>query len=186
MRSRRRKVIRWSVLIFTALFLAWFGTAFLVVAMPDSNKPRQVDAIVVLGPPGDQNRFRNAAALAKAGYAPNIVISLAINPHTGPTERFCQTPQPKLNVYCFHPDPATTQGEARQIAKLAAEHHWQSVMVVTSRYHISRARMIVKRCYPGQVIMVESHGSISPYIWAYQFAEQTGGFLKAFTINRSC
>src|SRR5437870_8414097 len=30
---------------------------------------------------------------------------------------------------------------------VSVEHGWKSILVVTSIYHISRARMIVKRCY---------------------------------------
>jgi len=40
----------------------------------------------------------------------------------------------------LQPHPTTTRGEAEEIGSLARAHHWSSVLVVTSKYHISRAR----------------------------------------------
>ena len=88
-------------------------------------------------------------------------------------------------MICFQPDPTTTRGEAEEIGRLARQHHWHSVIVVTSTYHVSRARLIVERCMPGTVLMVAAPGKPSLEGWGYQFLYQTGGFAKAL-LHPSC
>ena len=97
----------------------------------------------------------------------------------------CRNKNPAYQVICFQPEPRTTQGEAREIARLAGQHGWKSIIVVTSKYHISRARLIVDRCMPGTVRMVDTPAKPSLRGWAYQFAYQTGGFAKA-VLHPSC
>jgi uncharacterized SAM-binding protein YcdF (DUF218 family) len=90
-----------------------------------------------------------------------------------------------VSVTCFTPNPATTQGEAQNIRRLAAAKHWNTIIVVTSTYHVSRARMIIRRCFDGTLEVVAARTHISLLDWAYQFAYQTGGYLKA-AISRGC
>ena len=42
-------------------------------------------------------------------------------------------------------EPSTTRGEARAVARLASERDWRRILVVTSSYHIPRARLIFLR-----------------------------------------
>lgn len=63
---------------------------------------------------------------------------------------------------------------------VSVEHGWKSILVVTSIYHISRARMIVKRCFTGRLLMVAAHGRPALSEWPYNYAYQTAGYLKAF------
>ena len=55
---------------------------------------------------------------------------------------------------CFHPQPYSTQGEARWVGREARRRSWTTVVVVTSTYHLRRARMIVERCVDGEVAAV--------------------------------
>jgi uncharacterized SAM-binding protein YcdF (DUF218 family) len=55
---------------------------------------------------------------------------------------------------CFRADPYSTRGEARAIARLAAQHHWRLVDVVTSQYHVFRARILIRRCFHGGLRMI--------------------------------
>ena len=64
--------------------------------------------------------------------------------------RLCAQPR----VLCFKPAPYSTQGEARWIGREAAGRGWDSVVVVTSTYHVRRARMIVRRCFDGALATV--------------------------------
>ena len=68
---------------------------------------------------------------------------------------------------------------------MAAQHHWHSVIVVTSKYHVSRARMIIDRCLPGKLMVIAAPGRPSPGTWAYQFLYQTGGYARAW-LHPSC
>ena len=55
---------------------------------------------------------------------------------------------------CFKPDPYSTQGEARWIGREAERRGWDSVVVVTSSYHVKRARKIVGRCFHDRLAVV--------------------------------
>ena len=63
------------------------------------------------------------------------------------------TTQP-FEVVCLRPDPDSTLAEARAAAGLVAARRWQTVVVVTSRSHISRARLLFRRCVPAEISMV--------------------------------
>ncbi len=177
---RRRRWLLRSVL---ALFVLWLIACFLVVAEPTVNKPAKVDAIVVLGPPGVDGRVTEALSLAKQKYADTVVISVGDGVSVGGpagARSACRNDNPAYQVICFQPSPTTTRGEAEELGRLVARHHWNSLIVVTSTYHISRGRLIVQRCVPAKVLMVAAPGKPSATEWAYQFLYQTGGFVKAF------
>ena len=90
---------------------------------------------------------------------------------------FCATPHPKLQ--CFVPDPGTTKGEARELRRLANQYGWRTVIVVTFRPHISRARFILEQCFDGELIMVASPAHIPLTRWSFEYAYQTAGYLRA-------
>jgi hypothetical protein len=87
-------------LVLTSVLFVW----------PNTNDPRQSDAIVVLGDSGP--RVPKGIALARAGYARYLVIS-------DPDRERCPRPIHRVKVICFIPDLLTTQGEARAVANLA-------------------------------------------------------------------
>lgn len=167
-----------------ALALAWLAACYLVVAQPAVNSPVRSDAILVLGPPLVDGRLDEALRLAEQHYAGTVVISIGWDKGLQRVAA-CANDNPAYQVICFRPDPATTRGEAEELGRLARSHGWHSVLVVTSKYHVSRARLIVQRCMPGSVRMLAAAGKPSVGGWLYQFAYQTGGFAKAF-LHRSC
>ncbi len=180
-RSRWR---RWLIRSVVAVFVLWLIACFLVVAEPSVNKPAKVDAILVLGPPDVDGRVTEAYQLAAQHLAGTVVISVESDEQFR-AKSACRNQNPAYQVICFQPSPKTTQGEAEEIGRLAAQHHWKSIIVVTSKYHISRARVIVERCLPGQVLMVAAPGKPSLTKWGYEFLYQTGAFAKAM-LNRKC
>jgi len=180
----RRRWLRRGLLAAGVLVVAWLVACFLIVFDPTVNRATRADAVVVLGPPTEDNRLETGLTLINQGYASNLVISIN-SPNQRRARAVCAQPPGGVSVTCFTPDPATTQGEAQQIRRLAAAQHWNTVIVVTSTYHVSRARMIIKRCFDGRLEVVAARSHISPLGWAYQFAYQTGGYLKA-AINWGC
>jgi uncharacterized SAM-binding protein YcdF (DUF218 family) len=181
----QRRARRWfaGIAIGLAAFLCvWLLGGYFIVVHPAHDRPTKADAIVVLGPPKAQNRFAQALQLAEQGYASNLVVS--VNLSVPDIKRMCANPPDGLHMFCFNPSPATTRGEAREIKALAEANGWHRVIVMTSAYHISRARMIVQRCYSGDLEMVEARGHISPRQWAYQYLYQTAGYTKAFLLPR--
>lgn len=154
-----------------------------VYVNPQIDELRHADAILVIGGHGF-DRYPYGMTLAWQKWAPNLVLS---NGQTGDTwlNRFCSEPPAEFKVYCFAPEPATTLGEARAIKKLAAEHNWHSLIVVTARPHISRARLILERCFSGEISMVEGPDPISWRRWIYEYVYQTAGFIRAM-FERDC
>lgn len=180
----RRRWLRRTLLAVGVLFVAWLVACYLVVVDPTVNRPTHADAVVVLGPPIGNGRLETALGLVDQGYATNLVISLN-SPKQRQAARVCARPPTGVSVTCFTADPATTQGEAQNIRRLASAQHWNTIIVVTSTYHVSRARLIISRCFDGTLEMVAAHTHTSLLNWAYQFAYQTGGYVKA-AVNRGC
>jgi uncharacterized SAM-binding protein YcdF (DUF218 family) len=89
----------------------------------------------------------------RLGVAPKLVISDGLDPEWPQANRLCRSGR----AICFTPDPYSTQGEARWIGREAKERGWDSIAVVTSTYHVRRARMIVERCYHGRLAMIGAH-----------------------------
>lgn len=182
--SRARRWLRRAIGLLAALVVVWLVGGYFVIVRPATDAPAPVDAILVLGPPSVDHRATDALAMAAAGQAHTVVISV-------PTDsgwrirRACELPVPEYTVICFKPDPSTTRGEAEQIRRLADEHGWRSLMVITSTYHVTRARLIVQRCFSGRLLMVAASGRPSPGNYAFQYLYQTGGFVKAF-LHRAC
>ena len=166
------------------LALVWVAVCVRVVARPSVDRPVRSDAILVLGSPTVDGRLAKALELAEAGYAGTVVISIGWE-RGRQRIAACADDDPRYRVICFQPDPPTTRGEAQELGRLARQRHWTSVLVVTSTYHVSRARLIVERCMPGTVRMVAVRSTPSVGDWAYQFLYQTGGFAKALA-HRDC
>ena len=174
----RRRWLRRGLVLTGVVVVAWLVACYLIVVDPTVNRATHADAVVVLGPPTKDGRLETGLTLINQGYARNLVISLN-SPKQRRASAVCDRPPAGVSVTCFSPDPATTQGEAQHIRRLVSAQHWKTVIVVTSTYHISRARMIIERCFDGRLEMVAARSHISPLVWAYQFAYQTGGYLKA-------
>jgi uncharacterized SAM-binding protein YcdF (DUF218 family) len=172
---------------FLALLVIWVVGGWFVIVHPATDRPAPVDAIVVLGPPRVNGRFADAYRLVQQGFSDNLVISVATSGDRGWLAA-CHdgvAGAPAAHVYCFQPAPATTQGEARTVAAMAAQHRWSRVMVITSTYHVSRARMIVQRCYSHTLLMVPARAGIGLTEWTYEYLYQSGAYLKAM-LHRAC
>lgn len=181
---RRRRFIAAALAVLVAAFCATTARLFM---FPARGMPAHVDAIVMLG--GHGNRFHEALKLAYQHRAPYLVISLGSS-FPGPEPRGsqpvfrCGPPIPRVTVLCFPPDPATTQGEAEEVGRLAARYHWHSVVLVTITPQDSRARLRVGRCFSGKVYVMT--GSLHAYVWPYELAYEWAATIKALILQRSC
>jgi uncharacterized SAM-binding protein YcdF (DUF218 family) len=115
---------------------------------PAEQNPRHADAVVVLS--GDHLRLGKALELMTRRVAPTLVISDGRARGWRQANRLCRG-RARFRVVCFRPDPYSTRGEARAIARMAATRGWRSVLVVTSTYHVTRARLLFDRCVHGRV-----------------------------------
>ncbi|MCW2538305.1 MAG: hypothetical protein JWN95_30 [Frankiales bacterium] len=161
--------------------LVWLVGGYFVVVHPKLNQPTHADAIVVLGSVHQNGRLPLGFELANGGLADNLVLSVGASDVAAMNRDSCHRSIAHVTITCFTPDPATTRGEAEMVRRLAAEHGWTKVIVITSTYHISRARYIVGRCFDGAVEMVAAKHGIGLRTWAYQYVYQSVGYLKAFT-----
>ena len=132
--------------ILLVLVAAFVATGAYLVAVPHDDRPAKADAVIVLS--GTRQRLPVGVRLVRDGYAPLLVVSRSTNPKQL-ERRLCRS-----GALCFRADPYSTRGEARAIARLAAQHHWRTVDVVTSKFHIYRARIVIRRCYHGELRMV--------------------------------
>jgi len=85
---------------------------------------------------------------------------------------------------CFHADPLTTRGEARSVARLAQQYHWDSVVVVTSTDQALRAHLRVSRCFPGDVYVSTTPPPVLH--WFYLVPYQWAAFAKALFFEPGC
>ena len=149
-----------------------------VYVRPQIDRLRHADAILILGGEG-KSRYLVGLDLGLKGWAPNLVVSNPPEAKDVWGRDFCAAPPPRLDVHCFVPDPSTTKGEGRELRRLASQYGWRTVIVVTFRPHISRARFILEHCFDGDLVMVASPAHISVPRWAFEYVYQTSGYLRA-------
>ena len=157
---RRRLRPAWLVAlgVLLAVGVAFGGLTWRWFIHPPVDGPSPADAIVMFGGSGD--RFERAVDLADKGFADTVVIS---DPYNDEREAsrfrwFCRNdgvrpdyPVHDYEAICFDPQPQTTRGEARYVSELARERGWGRIVLVTTVDQATRARMLVGRCWDGEV-----------------------------------
>jgi len=151
-----------------------------VFVRPQTDQPRPADAILVLGGTASAQRYLTGLELAADGLAPALVLSNPYRPRDPVLDALCAGQQPGFAVVCFAPEPRTTLGEGRELRRLAAENGWQSVIVVTSTPHVSRARYIIGKCFDGELVMVGTPARLSVAGWAWLYAYHGAGYVKSW------
>ena len=126
------------------------------------------DAIVVLG--GRRNRLPVGLRLWREGVAPTLLV---FNEHGRGDDE---------HLY-FRPEPYNTRGEARTTARLAREQGWRSIVLVTSSYHVPRARMIFRRAFDGEIRAVSARATL--WRLPYDIASELVKALYAVTLRRT-
>lgn len=162
-----------------SLLLLWLLVAVNLFYYPQAaGNPGRADAVVVLAGAASE-RLPAGRELMSAGTAPVLVLSTTDTPGNANTDMLCRfTENPAIE--CFTPSPLTTRGEARSIARLAADNGWDSIVVVTSKYHLVRAEANISQCSSANVRMVATEPDLSPSQWLGRFVEETGGVMAAF------
>ena len=180
----RLRLRRKLLLIFAPLILAWVAGTLVLFVFPNMDPPGTADAVVVLSG-GRNSRLDPALKLMQQGVAPLLVISGAgLDPLWLKAQRLCRDGARGFRVLCFDPSPYSTRGEAETVTRLAQTHGWQKVDVVTSRYHVFRARMIFERCYHRQLAMIGT--SASPWNTFTSWFSEWSKLLYQLTIQTSC
>lgn len=121
-------------------------------------------------------RVPKGLELVREGVSDLLVLSdgMRIAP------RLCR----RADVLCFRPDPYSTTGEAEAVARLARDRGWDSLTVVTSTYHVYRARLLFGRCLDRSVRVV---GAGQPgWVLPRALAFETARLFWALAIDRDC
>jgi uncharacterized SAM-binding protein YcdF (DUF218 family) len=164
------------VVVVVALTALAFGT-FRLFVWPDTDRVQPADAVVVLAG-GDGERLDRGLELVQQGVAPTLALSF------GP-DRLCDRAEEPFTVVCFRPDPENTRGEAEAIARLATEHGWTNLVLVTSTSHVTRARMLLERCYSGTLQVTAATPRQDLPGWVLAIVHEWGGLAEAVT-QRDC
>jgi len=181
-------VLRRFLLAFGMLVGLWLVAVAVLFVWPQANDapPAHADAVVVLSG-GGNSRLDPALKLVERGIAPVLAIS---SPYRQPkwrtAIRLCtgQTPHPRFRVICFQATPYSTRGEAETVTRLAERDGWNRLVVVSSTYHLTRARMLFRRCYRGTLWTV---GTSSPwYRLPEEWASETGKLIVQTAVERGC
>ena len=152
------------------------ATAFLFV-WPREDDVARADAVLVLA--GNfKKRLPEGRQLWERGIAPTLVLS--VEPDEDYPRELCRRPR----IVCFDAKPYSTAGEAETFAPIARRRGWSRILLVTSVYHVTRARMLFRRCVDGEVDAVGTHepafGLLHNIAWEWPKL----GY--ALTVKRGC
>ena len=180
-------MLRRVLVVLAIVVAAWIVACLVLFVWPpaETGAPAHADAVVVLSG-GLNARLDPGLALMRRGIAPTLVVSGAFHgTRWKKAQRLCRGAyHVRYRVLCPRPRPFSTQGEARMIARLAREHGWSRVVVVTSTFHVSRAHMLVQRCYDGRLWMVGTH--VPWWRLPEELVAETGKLLVQLTVRRAC
>jgi uncharacterized SAM-binding protein YcdF (DUF218 family) len=157
-----------------AVFVAL--TLYLLVLV-QSDDPKHADAIVVLS--GDRKRLATGVRLFMQGVAPTLVISRDGRPWRE-ADALCAG----ANIICFQANPYSTEGEAQEVGRLERKQGWRRIVIVTSRYHLRRARMLFDRCTGRRPQVVAAKTTVLNYLVDVPW--EWGKLVYQLTVDRSC
>jgi hypothetical protein len=142
----RRPALRLVVALLLVVFVAASSVLFV---WPASDQPQHVDAILSLNGSDETAREAESVALAEKGYAHVLLLSQGGYAENTPCPNV-----PRVVVVCFVPNPARTVGEVEFAARYLRRHGLHSLMVVPGRTQATRARLLVRRCFSGRLVVV--------------------------------
>jgi uncharacterized SAM-binding protein YcdF (DUF218 family) len=174
---------RWLAALLVCVAVAIVLASAALFVWPKTDQPGPADALVVLGPGLGGERLTRALELTRERLAPVIVVSGSRQPARWPLEHeLCAT----ARAICFRARPFTTRGEARIVARLAREHGWRSLVIVTSTYHVTRVRLLYDRCFDGRILVVaaEPPGGLAARVRT--MLHEWGGLADTLLRSRSC
>ncbi len=160
----KRCVITVGVFLLGGLLAFLFITLRIGYFLDATQPPAQVDAIIVLGGEGSSfPRTQHALVLHGAGRAPLVVFSGGTLRDAGLACSSAQLSQEAAlhlglpaSAIVLAPEAQSTYDEAVNLGALAQEKGWQSLLLVTDRFHIRRALRTFQALAPDVVITVSA------------------------------
>jgi hypothetical protein len=150
------RVLLWllAAVIWVVVCLLLWGKDFLIASDP---LPEHFDAAIVLQGSIAAEKVRVAGAMdfLRSGRASRALLSVPKESYWGQSippvvrsylERTYASDLAALTDFCeIGEDVDSTMQEAQALTSCIQEHHWQSIVIVTSNYHTRRARILWKR-----------------------------------------
>lgn len=134
-----RKLVIACVIVLAATYV--IGVP-LFLMRDDDPLPSDADAVVLLA--GSDRALPAAQALVGGGIAPLLVVSADRRSRDKNRLRLCRAKSDEL--VCVYPGRVTSFREAPAIASLAKRRGWDTIVLVTSRYHLFAAERALRRC----------------------------------------
>jgi uncharacterized SAM-binding protein YcdF (DUF218 family) len=179
-------VARRLLIVFAVLVAAWLVACAVLFVWPpaETGAPARANAVVVLS--GAANRLTKAQQLIRAGVSPVLAISsVRQTPNWHAARRLCRAGRYlRARVLCFEANPYSTRGEAETMSRIARRHRWSSLVIVSSTFHLTRAKLLFQRCYAGKLSFV---GSSTPW-WKLpgEWVSETAKLTDQLVFHRSC
>lgn len=174
--------LRHTAAICAAIFSTWILAGIWLFVAPAGDTPERTDVLFVLGPPDE--RIDYAEQLMQQGGAVTLAVSSPVDQSGQFVAPICRETR-AYRIVCFHPEPFTTQGEARALQAMSQEHGWQSANVLTAQHHVTRAKVLIERCYKGDFRMVQFDAKLVVTSWPFLYVYHTAAFVKV-ALNPSC
>lgn len=128
-------------------------------------------------------RLRRALALMAEGVSTTLVH--AGEPDTPEVRVMCQDGA-SFEVVCLQPDPDSTRDEARAVGDLARARGWQTLVVVTSTQHVTRAGLLFRRCVDGTVGTAHAPARLGRSVTLRLILDEWLALGYALTFGRGC
>jgi hypothetical protein len=189
-----KKGIAWLGVSLVCVFLSLLIPVVLSGPNSSSDGIQPSDAIVSLAP--GKSRLPAALELMRNGIAEELAVSwhgsspaapLSLPANSQFEQELCRGERP-ANILCFVPEPDSTFGEALIVKELARVNKWESITVVTSRYHVFRSDYIFEQCLPDvSVQVVAAPTDLNLGEWIFHIAYENASFVKAlFDVSGEC
>jgi uncharacterized SAM-binding protein YcdF (DUF218 family) len=179
-------VIRRTLVALGVLLGAWLIACAVLFVWPpaETGAPTHADVVVVLS--GAASRLPPAETLIREGVASVLALSsVRKTPKWRAARRLCHAGRyQSARVLCFEAKPYSTRGEAETVSQIASRRGWSSIVVVSSTFHLTRAKLLFMRCFHGRLSFV---GAPTPW-WKLpqEWAEETGKLLMQALFERGC
>jgi len=146
--------------------------------------PEHADAVVVFaGGPGE--RLAQALKLMEAGVASTLILHVGAEfwPRQYEVMEICNSAPAKYAVKCFTLiTNDNTAGEASAFGAIAEKEKMNTLVLVTSEYHLVRAKLYLNSCFNGRVHAVGAKSK--PRLMLY--LHELGGIVEAIFLKRKC
>lgn len=141
--------------IISTILLVWMlGFAWFALFLPQPLGPWRTDAIVVFT--GGPNRIDRAFDLLVDGQARRMMIS-GVAPDVRAADLAAEYDRPIALIDCcvaLGREAVDTRGNGQEVARWIERRGYRSVRLVTTDWHMRRARFELERSLPGDVSVI--------------------------------